>query len=54
MCALHLSFATAILVDYFCQFGPSWIFGLKIEIMAWADLLGCTPEKSCIFHDIIL
>ena len=36
-----------------CQFGPSWIFGLKIELMAYADLVGGTTEESCLFPDLI-
>ena len=53
MSALHLSPATAILVVDYCQFGPSWIFGLKMELMAYAGLVGGTTEKSCIFPDLI-
>ena len=34
---LHLSHATAMLVVDCCQFGPSWIFGLKMELMACSD-----------------
>ena len=36
----HLSPATAILVVDCCQFGPSWIFGLKMELMACVGLVG--------------
>ena len=50
MSALHLSPATAIFVVDGCQFGPSWIFGLKIELMVCACLVGVTTEKSCLFH----
>ena len=32
-----------------CQFGPSWSFGLKMELMACAGLAGGTTEQSCIF-----
>ena len=53
MSALHLSRATAILVVDWCQFGPSWIFGLKMDLMACADLAGGTTEQSCIFPDLI-
>ena len=50
--ASHLSPATAIFgVDY-CQFGPSLIFGLKMELMACSDLVGGITEKSCIFPDL--
>ena len=51
--ALHLSPATAIFVVDWCQFGPSWVFGLNMELMACAGLVGGTTEQSCIFPDII-
>ena len=51
MSVLHLSRATAIFVVDWCQFGPSWIFGLKIELMACTDLAGVTIEQSCHFPD---
>ena len=51
--ALHLSPATAIFVVGCCQFGPSWIFGLKMELMACAGLVGGTTEQSCLFPDLI-
>ena len=38
----HLSRTAAILVVNWCQFGPSWIFGLKMELMVCADLVGGT------------
>ena len=47
--ALHLSRATAIFVVDCCQFGPSWIFGLEMELMACAGLVGGTTEQICIF-----
>ena len=50
--ASHLSRATAIFVVDCCQFGPSWIFGLKMEHMACADLVGVTTEQICIFPDL--
>ena len=31
----------------------SWMFGLKTELMACADLVGGTTEQSCIFSDLI-
>ena len=37
MSASHLSRATAIFVVDCCQFGPSWMFGLKMELMACAS-----------------
>ena len=53
MSALHLCPATATFVFDCCQFGPSWIFGLKMELMACADLVGGTTEKTCLFNDLI-
>ena len=43
--ALHLSRATAIFVVDCCQFGPSWIFGVKMDLMAYADLVGNIKEE---------
>ena len=40
--ASHLSRATAIFVVDVCQFGPSWIFCLKMELVACANLVGVT------------
>ena len=54
MSALHLSPATAIFVVDCCQFDPSWISGLKMELMAYAGLVGGTKEKRFIFPDLIL
>ena len=51
--ASHLSHATAIFIVDGCQFGPSWIFGLKMELMACADLVGVTTEQSCLIPDLI-
>ena len=51
--ALHFSRATAILVVDCCQFGLKWIFGLKMELMACAGLVGGTTEQICIFPDIV-
>ena len=42
---LHLSRTTAIFVVDCCQFGPSWIFGLKMELMACAGLVGRNFRK---------
>ena len=47
--ASHLSRATAIFVVDWCQFGPSWIFGLKMGLMACADLVGGTTEQIYLF-----
>ena len=47
---LHLSRATVIFVVDCCQFGPSWMFGLKMNLMACAGLVGGTTEQSCIFY----
>ena len=52
--ASQISRATAILVVDSCQFGPSWMFELKMELMASVDLVGGTTEKSCLFSDLIL
>ena len=35
------------------QHDSSWMFGLKMELMACYDLVGGTTEKSCIFPDVI-
>ena len=51
--ALHLKCVTAIFVVDGCQFGPSCIFGLKMEHMACADLIGGTTEQICFFPDLI-
>ena len=51
--ASHLSRTTAIFVVDGCQFGPSWIFGLKMELMACADFVGGTTDKSYLFTDLI-
>ena len=52
MSASHLSCVTAIFVVDCCQFGPNWMFGLEIELMACADLVGGTKEQICIFTDL--
>ena len=52
MPASHLSRATAIFVVDCWKFVPSWIFGLKIELMACADFVGGTTEQSCHFPDL--
>ena len=39
MSALHLNCDTAIFVVDCCQFDPSWMYGLKTELMACADLV---------------
>ena len=51
--ALDLSRAAAIFVVDCCQFGPSWIFGLKMELMACAGLVDGTMEQSCILPNLI-
>ena len=43
--------ATSIFVVDCCQFGPNWIFGLKMELMACSNLVGGTTEQSCLFPD---
>ena len=52
--ALHLSRATAIFVVDCCQFGPVWIFGLRMELMACAGLFGGTTQQICLFTDLTL
>ena len=49
----QLSCATAIFVVDCCEFGPSWIFGLKMELMYCAGLVGGTTEKGCLFPELI-
>ena len=44
-----LSRATAIFVVDCCQFGRNCIFGLRMEFMACADLVGVTTEQTCLF-----
>ena len=51
--ASHLIRATAIFVVDCCHFGPSWVFGLKIELLSCADLVGGTTEQSCLFPEPI-
>ena len=50
---ITLSRATAMLVVDCCQFGSSWMFELKMELMACADLVGGKKEQSYIFIDLI-
>ena len=47
--ALHLSSAIAIFVVDCCQFGPSWVLGLEMELVACANLVGGITEESCLF-----
>ena len=47
--ASYLSRATAIFVVDCCQFGPIWIFGLKMELLACADLVGVTNGAKLSF-----
>ena len=49
----NLSRARVIFVVDCCQFGPCWMFGLKMELMVCANLVGGTTEQICIFPDII-
>ena len=51
--ASQISRATVIFVVDCSKFCPSWIFWLKLELMACADLVGGTKEKNCIFPDLI-
>ena len=50
--ASHLSPVTDISVVDFCQFGPIWMIGLKMDLMACASLVGGTTEQKCIFPDL--
>ena len=49
---LQLSHATVMFVVDCCQFGPSLVFGLKMELMACVSLIAGTTEHSCIFPDL--
>ena len=49
----HLSRATAIFVVDCCQFDHNWVFGLLMELMVCAGLVGATMEKICLFTDLI-
>ena len=51
--ASHLNRATAIFLVGGCQFGPSWVLGLKMELMACVDLVGGTTDQICILPDLI-
>ena len=51
--ASQLSPAIAIFVVDCCQFGPSWIFGLKMKLTTCAGLVDGTTEQSCLFPDLI-
>ena len=53
MSALHLSRATAMFVVDRYHFGPSWRFGLEMELMACAGLVRNTTEKIFLFPDLI-
>ena len=50
--AVQLSRATDIWVVDWCQFGPSWIFGMKMELMACTALVGDTTEHGYLFTDL--
>ena len=49
----HLSRVTAIFVVDCYQIGSSWMFGLKMELMACADLVEGTTEQSFLFPVLI-
>ena len=49
----HRSCATDIFVVDCCEFGPNWMFGLKMELMACAGLVCGTPEQVCCFTELI-
>ena len=48
----HLSRVTASFVVDGFQFNPSWMFGLKMELMVCADLVDGTMDQSCLFPDL--
>ena len=50
--ASHLSHVTASFVVDGWQFNPSWVFGLKMELMACANFVGGTTEQSCLCPDL--
>ena len=50
---LYLIRATSMFDVDCCQFGPSWMFGLKTKLMACADLVCDTTEQISIFPDLI-
>ena len=52
MSALHLIRATAIFVVDCCIFGASSNLGLKMVIVACADLVGGTTEQNYLFTDL--
>ena len=52
--ASHLSRATVMFVVDSCQFGPSCMFGMKMELKAYTDLVVGTTDKNSLFPDLIL
>ena len=50
---LHLIRTTAIFVVDDWEFGPSWIFGLKMELMPCSSLVGGKTDQRCLFPDLI-
>ena len=48
--ALHLRPATAISVVGCCQFALNWMFGLKMELIACAGLVGGTTEQRYLYY----
>ena len=52
VCIAHQTCHSHFVVDC-CQFDPSRIFGLKMELMACAGLVGGTMEQSCLFPGLI-
>ena len=51
---IHLIRATAIFVVDCCKFGPNWIFGVKMELMACATLVAGTMKQIYLFPELIL
>ena len=52
--ASYFSHATGIFVVDGCQFGPSWIFGLKLELMTCADLLAVQQSEAVFFRPYMI
>ena len=56
MSVLHLSRATAIFFVDCCQFGPSWMFGLKMSswpVPDWLEVQRSTAVFFIILYDSI-
>ena len=51
--ASRLSRAKTVFVVHGCQFGPNWMFELKMKLITCADLVGGKTEQSCLFTGLI-